>query len=68
MIMEYFYIIQKKIDELNKRIKQFQINEMNNKELINSLKDQISTLKEKLQVLYVLYRMILNKITIQQIV
>lgn len=37
---------------------------MNNKELINSLKDQISTLKEKLQVLYVLYRMILNKITI----
>lgn len=36
---------------------------MNNKELINSLKDQISTLKEKLQVLYVLYRMILNKIT-----
>lgn len=68
MIMEYFYIIQKKIDELNKKIKQFQINEMNNKELINSLKDQISTLKEKLQVLYVLYRMILNKITIQQIV
>lgn len=68
MIMEYFYIIQKKIDELNKRIKQFQINEMNNKELINSLKDQISTLKEKLQVLYDLYRMILNKITIQQIV
>lgn len=68
MIMEYFYMIQKKIDELNKKIKQFQINEMNNKELINSLKDQISTLKEKLQVLYVLYRMILNKITIQQIV